>query len=471
MATPIPPNRAAFTVEEVARATGASVTSVPRDASPIVGVSTDSRGDVRGTLFVALRGESFDGHRFIDAAVRGGASAVLSEDPLDVGPATLFRVTSTLAALGDLARAHRRRWGGRLVAVAGSAGKTTTRASIAALLLAASPGKVHFVPGNLNNLVGVPMVLFGLGADHEHAVVEIGTNAVGEVPRLVAVTEPDCAVLTLVGLEHTAGLGDLDTIEREEGAVLAGLEPEGAAFGNADDPRVVRQLGASPAATRTTYGTAKEADYRIVAREPLGLAGTRVSIARPDGSTVRIAAPLFGAPGALAVAAALAVVEHAVGREISEDEATLALRNAAEPGRLRPVELADGTVLLDDSYNSNPPSARASLQAAREFADHRGARLVVVLGEMRELGHASRSEHRALGGVVEAARAAVVVTVGGDAVEIAGRAVRFAPDVAAAVPLVRDHTLPGDVVLIKGSRGVGLERIVEALVRDRGRPA
>jgi len=473
MATPIPENRVAFSLAEIAEATGGEVRA--GHAQAVRGVTTDSRGDVVGKLFVALQGESFDGHDFVARAVGAGATAVLvSRDvPLD-GDVAVIRVPSTLDALGHLARLHRRRWGGTLVAIGGSAGKTTTKTAVASVLEALMPGQVHAARGNLNNQIGVPMVLFGLEPAHKVAVVEIGTNQRGEVEKLAAVAEPDVALLTLIALEHAEGIGDLDAVEAEEGALLAALGPAAAAIGNVDNARVRRQLERSSAESKLGYGAAESADYRLLSREPHGSCGARLAIRRPGGGdTIEIG--LCGLPGALAALAALAVADRVLGEPVDAGRAAAAI--AGEPGRLTPLTLGDGTVVLDDSYNANPASVKSSVETAREIAEARGARLVLVIGEMRELGAASAGEHAALGRELGVGVAAALVLVGGDA-ELALQPARaggldavFAPDAESAIEPVLERVRPGDVVLIKASRGVRAERIVDGLVQARGRAA
>jgi UDP-N-acetylmuramoyl-tripeptide--D-alanyl-D-alanine ligase len=483
MATPIPANTARFTLAEVVQATG----GVCRRGAPelvVEGVTTDSRGDAAGRLFVALSGEHFDGHRFAAAAVSAGARALLVKKgtALDVSDAAVVEVDDTLLALGALARFHRRRWGGTLVAVAGSAGKTTTRSAIAAALEAVLPGAVHSVAGNLNNRIGVPMVLFGLSAGHGAAVVEIGTNSTGEVRELTRVASPNVGVLTLIDVEHAEGLGSLDDIEEEEGALLRSLLKTGTAIANGDDERVVRQLVGSNARKKISYGTRGAVDYRIERRESVGLTASRVTLERPRGrgrETIALEVPLFGLPGALALAAAVAVADRVAARSVPLDRLSSAFARGAigEPGRLRPLELGDHTVVLDDSYNANPASVRAAVAAARELADDRAARLVLVLGEMRELGAQSAEQHDLVGRDIGESGAAALVAVGGDAERFVppARAVgvdaAFAADAERAVDAVLARVRPGDVVLVKASRGVKAERIVEALVRAKGRAA
>lgn len=475
MARTIPENRARFSLAEVARVTGGEL-SGPGDGV-VNGVVTDSRANGAGKLFIALPGDRYDGHAFVTAALRSGAQALLVErDVGDLGVPTV-RVASSYAALGKLAQAHRRRWPGRLVAVAGSAGKTTTRSAIATALEAVAPGAVHFVPGNLNNRVGVPSVLLGLEERHRYAVVEIGTNALGEVLELSALAEANVGVLTLIGLEHTEGLGSLAEIEVEEGSLFAGLAKEATALGNADDAAVMRQLSSARVGARLSYGFAESAEYRVLEYTPGPGGGSRVVVARRSDSPLAVDCPLVGRAGAYAIAAAIAATEACSGQPLTASELGAAVLRigVGEAGRLTPLALADGTLLLDDSYNSNPASLPSSVTAASELAAARAARLVLVLGEMRELGDESPRLHRESGQAVAGAVAGLVVGVSGDArwllepFDKAGVATHFAVDAEAAARFVQTQVLPGDVVLVKASRGVRAERVVEALLASRGR--
>jgi UDP-N-acetylmuramoyl-tripeptide--D-alanyl-D-alanine ligase len=474
MASAIPDNHARFTLGEIADVTKGTLSGSAEVA--IEGVVTDSRVNAMGKLFIALPGEHYDGHAFVTAALRSGARALLVER--DVGKVTVpvVRVASTFAALGELGRAHRRRWSGRLVAVAGSAGKTTTRSAVAAALSAIAPGAVHFAAGNLNNRVGVPFVLFGLEARHRHAVVEIGTNALGEVAALTRIAAPDVAVLTLIGLEHSEGLGSIEQIADEEGSLFAELGPNAVAIGNADDERVARRLEGAQVQTRLRYGFAANSDYRVIERTTTNSGSQRVTLARPQRPSLSIECPLLGRPGAYALAAAVAVADAAGEGELRADDLEAALRRGGtEPGRLVPIELAGGTLVLDDTYNSNPASLGSSVTAAEELAEMRGGRLVLVLGEMRELGEDSPRLHRESGAAIAQVRAALAVGVGGDArwllepLAERGTPIFFAADVAAALPRVVDALRAKDVVLVKASRGVRAERIVEGLVTHFGR--
>jgi len=476
MASLIPENAARFSLADVAR-----VASGTLHGADVVctGVTTDTRSDLRGRLFVALAGERFDGHDFVGQALHAGARAVLVERevPGIFGP--FVKVSSTLAALGALASEHRARWNGRIVAVAGSAGKTTTRSAIAAVLDTVAPEEVHYAPGNLNNLIGVPMVLLGLREEHSLGVVEIGTNAPGEVRALSLMAAPDLAVLTLIGIEHSEGLGDLDGIEREEGEIWSGLSANGLALFNADDSRVARTVAQARPALSLGYGLGERAQYRLLSRETTAH-GSRLHVARTGDFTrdnLVFETPLLGNPGAYAALAALAVGEWAFKRPLEAEEMTYALRRSGEPGRLTPIALADGTLVLDDSYNSNPASVLSSLATAREIAKSRGSRLVLAIGEMRELGALSAAQHAEIGEVLAQSGAALLLAIAGDArafvpsAKRAGIAALFVESSADALNELLPLLAPKDVVLVKASRGVRAEQLVRGLVEAIGRAA
>jgi UDP-N-acetylmuramoyl-tripeptide--D-alanyl-D-alanine ligase len=474
MASALPKNQATFTLEELVEATGATLSpaSLDRTGVRVECVVTDSRADVRGAVFVALRGERFDGHDHVLAAVRAGARAVVVERELgDLGVPTLV-VPSCLAALGALARAHRRRSKATVIAIAGSAGKTTTRSAVGAVLELVAPGAVHQTLANLNNLVGVPLVLLGLRPEHRFGVVELGTNVTGEVERLMSITEPDATVLTLIGIEHSEGLGDLDGIEVEEGAAFRLLRAGATAVGNADDLRVRRQLDNAGAVKRIGYGFGAGLAVRAVARELRGAFQQCLTLEGRFGRLV-LDVPLLGEAGAYAALAAVAVLDALSLPFPAASSLSEALGRAGEPGRLQAHRLLDGTIVLDDAYNANPASARSSLRTASEVAASHHARLVLVLGEMRELGAMAEREHAELGAAIGQSGAALLIAVGGyarlyvDPARAAGMDACFADDAEAALASARSRVKPGDVVLVKASRGVHAERVVEGLL-ERG---
>lgn len=489
MATTIPQNHARFTVDELARITNGQVL---RPGDPVVGISTDSRAIGRGSAFLALVGERFDGHTFLEGAVEAGASALVVSDTerLPEGPA-IVEVEDTKLALGRLGHAHRMRWASEahpagpraLVAVTGSAGKTTTRKAIAALLEVVAKGQVFASVGNLNNEVGVPMSLLGLEAHHRFGVVELGTSGRGEIAYLSDIAAPDAGVITLVAPAHTAGLGTVDDVASEKGALFEALGDGGIAIANADDERVLSQLHRTRAARILSYGFDPRATYRILDRSSLGLRGSRLRIERPERvpvgvrrGVVEVISPLLGDAGALAAAAALAVAETLSSRSLPGEPVSeaLATLSASPDGRLSVVSLSDGTVVIDDSYNANPASMRSSIATASELAREGGRRLVLVLGEMRELGEVEGYEHDTVGALAAASSPASIIAVSGAASRIAERARErgidavFAQDVSAALPTVLASVHAHDLVLVKGSRGVALEQVVRALADRAG---
>jgi UDP-N-acetylmuramoyl-tripeptide--D-alanyl-D-alanine ligase len=480
MATAIPRNEASFTLAEILEATGGALVSRGdlADSDRTTEVSTDTRSIGPGALFVALRGETFDAHDHLEKAFFGGARLLLVErDAPAPSAAAVVKVGSTLAALGRLAREHARRWralGGvrRTIAITGSAGKTTTRVATQALLERLHPGEVHATKGNLNNLVGAPMVLFGLLPVHRYAVVEIGTNRPGEIEALARIVEPDVGVITLVAAAHVEELGSIEGVAHEKAALFRALRADGVAIGNGDSDLVRAHIEASPARTKVLYGTRDDATVRILARAPDGMTRSGVRLALDTDRAIDLVTPLLGEAGAYACAAALAIAERGLGERVSAEIANEALASAevgGGAGRLVPVLVGRDVVVVDDSYNANPASMRASIRAAAEIAAAERRRLVLVLGEMRELGAAAEAGHDEVGQAARDSGAALVIAVGSLAtrytVQLLGSAVTHvhvgtAEDAAA---FGREWIMPNDLVLVKGSRGIGTDAVVRAL--------
>jgi UDP-N-acetylmuramoyl-tripeptide--D-alanyl-D-alanine ligase len=483
VATPIGTNSAVFDARSAAEATGGRVVRAT-DGRSACGVTSDSRAVVPGAAFVALAGERYDGHAFIGAALDAGARLLVvgrGRAPAD-DRADAVEVDDTLIAWGALARAHLRAWrsanaSGRVVAITGSAGKTTTKELCAALLR--TVGDCHATAGNLNNRVGVPAVVFQLEPRHRFAVLEVGMSLPGEIAALAGVIEPDVAVVTNAGLAHAGGVGgSVQDVAREKGALFAGVRRGGVCVANADDGAVLAQLGRAGAGARAiTFGADASSDYRLLERTSLGLEGSRLRVARPGCGSVSALLPIPGNAAAIDFAAALAAAEAAAGRALDGSEALvtqalaslgpLASQGVPLPGRMR-VLRAHGATLLDDTYNANPASMRAALATLGEC----NGRRVAVLGEMRELGPAAEREHEALAAVAADAGVALVVSCGGMADLIArGAAARgidavFGRDAEAAGRIAVERVRPGDVVLVKASRSVGAEQVVLALTRQ-----
>jgi len=481
MATMIPPNRAAFELQQLVAFVqgewdGSGCTTVE-------GVSTDTRTLVPGNVFVALVGERFDGHEHVEAAMRAGARAVVVSRPVEVpGGYAVIRVKDTLEALGKLGCAHRQRWARqarangedkKIVAVTGSAGKTTTCRATTAVLDAVGNASVHASAGNMNNAVGIPMVLLGLDSSHGQAVVEVGTNHPGEIAYGASLVQPDVAVVTLVACAHTLGLGTIDDVANEKAALLAALDSTGVAVVNADDPLVMARVGRTRARRVLTFGKSERAAVRIVGVKSRGWQGQTVVYAVGDGSPnieFNVDIPLLGDAGSYATAAALAAAWGVWGDAMDWQRAVHGLQALrSESGRLRVVPLRCGAIVIDDAYNANPASIRDSVDVAARMGSGRGGGLTLVLGEMRELGEHSEREHRRVGEQVGKVRPSAFVAVGGDAWFMAEQAralganAVFVDDAERAVAAVLERIGGKDVILVKGSRGVALEHVVGAL--------
>jgi UDP-N-acetylmuramoyl-tripeptide--D-alanyl-D-alanine ligase len=478
MATRLPNNRATFTLAEVIEATGGTL--VAQGASVhATSVSTNTRALEPGAVFVALRGPAHDGHAYLGAALEAGsAMAIVERDVVAPPSMTVVRVSSTLRALGDLAQVHVARWralGGRtVIGITGSAGKTTTRVATAALARSALGDQLLAAPGNLNNRIGVPVVLLSLEPAYRAAVLELGTSERGEIAELCRIVQPDVGILTLIAAAHLECLGSIDGVEHEKTALYRAVN--GIAVGNGDDPRVRRALERTRCARRITYGRGP-ADVRVVARHPIGLSASRVTLAH-GGRESTFETPLVGEAGALACAAAVAAVEAAFDARLDEDGLTAAFRSV-ETGegarRLVPLELASGLVIIDDAYNANPASMSSSIRAAAEMASVNGRPLVLVLGEMRELGTAAAFGHEEVGRVAAESGARLVIAVGGgETRRIAERAREggvetvYLPSVEEAGSEIAAAITTHDLVLVKASRSVGMERVIAKLASEHG---
>jgi len=431
-------------------------------------VCTDTRTLSAGCLFVALEGERFDGHQFLpEAASRGAAGAVVQRGkPLpQTSSLALFEVESTLAALGALAGFHRLRFQIPLAAVTGSNGKTTTKEMAHAIL--SRRGKALKSEGNLNNEVGLPLTLLELEAAHVAAVVEMGMNRPGEIARLTAIARPDAGLITAVQPAHIKGLGNLEGIAAAKGELFRGLPPNATAVVNLDDPHAIAQARQSKART-LTFGRAENAQVRIVRVSSLGRDGFSVAI-RCDGSEFAVHLAYVGEHNAQNAAGAFALA-RALG--FSPQECVEGLQSARpHPHRLNILDAPGGFSILDDSYNANPSSMAAALRTLSSLA--KGGRAVAVLGDMLELGPDESREHRSLGQL--AAQSAQLVAFFGPRSAEAHRAAAGLNAVSShfeqleeLLGWLRPRLTAGDVVLVKGSRGMRLERVVDALRGEAG---
>jgi UDP-N-acetylmuramoyl-tripeptide--D-alanyl-D-alanine ligase len=451
---------------ELTRWCGGTLTGA--DDVRIGGVSTDTRSVQRGQLFVAISGEHFDGHDYLEQAVAGGAAAVLvSRSGTPELSVPSIRVDDTVRALGALASAQRMLFEGPVIAITGSNGKTTTK-EMCADMLGAAGVRVRRTPGNLNNHIGLPLSVLALEPADEVLVVELGMNHPGEIDTLARIAQPDVGAITQVAPAHLGLLGSLDAIARAKGELLDHVRPGGTAVLNADDARVMAQRGRF-AGTALTFGFSADAEFRAVPdptdprgfelRTPVG--NTRIELVLPG--------PHWMLDGACAAAAA-----HASGRlgEAPLEAVRIALEQfRGAPGRLRLIEAPGDVLVLDDSYNANPHSAAAALETLSQLrSDHRA---LAVLADMLELGDDAAALHAETGSAAAAAGVDVLIAVGPLSAHTAQAArekgvnpVVHVDDADAAIRELAATVRAGDLILVKGSRGMAMERAVRALVEE-----
>jgi UDP-N-acetylmuramoyl-tripeptide--D-alanyl-D-alanine ligase len=461
-----------WTANDVAHALGTQSPAGAPDGYSAV--STDTRAIPAGSLFVALRGANFDGHAYLaQAAEKGAAGAVVTHVPEDAPPLAYYVVPDTLHALGGLGRHRRRALRGRVVAVAGSNGKTTTKE----LLRAALGGtfRVHATDANLNNQVGVPLTLLACPDDAEAVIVETGTNEPGEVTLLSRIVEPDAALITSIGEEHLEGLGSIEGVLQEELSIFDGLRASGVAL-VAEEPEALA-AGARERVAPSRVRVAGLGAGAGVSPEG-GARGVRV---RPDGSTefrfrgVDFHLPL---PGMHNVRNALLALGVAAEWGVSMEAAAAGLGAMTAPKMRNEWRRIGSLGVLADCYNANPPSMRAALDLLASVPVD--GEKIAVMGTMRELGDHGERLHRELAG-----HAAALVGKGIDRVvatgdfvaaflaegtDLSGRLVA-AEDPLDAYEALRPSLRGGETILLKGSRGVALERWIPLMERDFAQPA
>ncbi len=440
-----------WTMDRVAAALAAcAVAPLPRGVREFTTVSTDTRTIAADTLFVALQGERFDAHDFLQQAVTAGATALVVSDvtrTVDLG-VPVYIVRDTREALGALAHFRRDAWGKPVIAVGGSNGKTSTKAMLAAMLAGAYD--VHATVGNLNNEIGVPLTLLSLPDDADVAVIEAGTNSPGEIGRLRRIMAPDVTVITSIGEEHLEGFGDLAGVLREELALADGV------------PVVV-----APAAHPEVAAGLTGAQQQVVVA---GLDAGHMQPLRwrlePDGSGTltfddgELHIPLRGAHN---LRNAMLAVTVARGFGVSLEQMQFGLSRMAQPSMRAAVDPIGTAILVNDAYNANPPSMRAALDLLEAVGQ--GRPLVAVLGTMRELGPTADALHDAIARDAIARPVALIVGIG----DFASALRRVAPDdprllmaddaASAEVELLRRAPRTA-AILLKGSRGARLERLV-----------
>lgn len=454
-----------LTLQEMAAAMGGRVMgdiTSPR----VCGVSTDTRSLREDNLFFAIRGGNFDGHDYVEQALKKGATAAVVQSAARYGAALrsagrLVEVDDTVAALGRLAAWYRRQIPAQVVAVIGSNGKTTTKDLIALLLAAHKPGKS--APASFNNAIGVPLTLLSVEPSCEFVIVELGTNHPGELQALARMARPDLAVVTSIGEEHLEGFGDLDGVAREEFSFLPAM-PARNFVAVADQAAPYAPNVATGRGAFVTFGLSETADLRATDLR-----------AEADGQHFRINGrfeyrlPLLGRHN---VSNALGAIAIGSRFRLEHSQMAEALTKARpSPMRLQVLRVGPFTI-INDAYNANPSSMKAALRTLDEF--RAAGRRVVILGDMRELGDAATRCHRELGQEAGQSTAQVIVCIGTwarvvrDGATISGgpsKRIYAYPTVEALSDKIADLLEPGDVVLLKASRGVGLERLMPAIER------
>jgi UDP-N-acetylmuramoyl-tripeptide--D-alanyl-D-alanine ligase len=445
---------------------GSALTAIPAEIPPILAICTDTRRMEKSSLFIALRGDKFDGNDFIPQAAAGGAIAALVDHP----PATilpnvhLIQVPDTRRAMGKLASRVRQDLIGKVVAVAGSNGKTSTKHLIDSALCNKLRGSIS--PKSFNNDIGVPLSIFPADPVQDYLVLELGTNNPGEIAALTEIAQPDIAVITNVGAEHLEGLGDLRGVRQEEASVIKGLGPDGMLVVNGDD-RDLLEAVATYKGQRVTFGYGEHNDL-FASNIQCDEAGVRFSL---NKSRREFFIPLLGRHTACNALAAIAVARK-LG--LREDEIIESLAHAHGPEMRLQLNKANGFTVLNDAYNANPNSMKAALETVVALPAQ--GRKVAVLGDMLELGAATERYHREIGEFAATLGLDRIVCVGqwgrliADAAVAAGQpaaTVTRYRDSATTAQDVRQLLQPGDLVLLKASRGVRLEAVANALLAEQ----
>ena len=461
----------AWTLEEIITATGGKLEGRPR-ASRFDEIVTDSSKVRTGSVFVALKGERFDGHRFVKDAINRGAGCLVVHQPLraaDLRTVAAVKVPDTLRALGDLAHFRREQYRPKVLAITGSNGKTTTKEMLAAILQRASlnrhslTGRVLKTEGNFNNLVGLPLTLLRLRKQHRVVVVEMGTNHPGEIGRLAEIAAPDLAIITSVAPAHLEGLNSLVGVAKEKGALFSSMRPGGMIVVNLDDPWVQR-LGQKFGGRKVTYGEGGQ--IRAESGSLLDSGAMRFTL-RAGDQRAQVRLNLVGqhnianALGAAAMAYSLGISLSAIRRGL-ESVKPYSMRMQLEKWR--------GIGIINDAYNANPASMIAALKTLAEI-NSRGER-IAVLGDMFELGKQSQREHLRLGSYLARARLDRAYLLGERAPDVRRGALRSGMKSDQVIvgeshsdigKRLRAHLNKGDWLLIKGSRGMKMETVLSEL--------
>jgi len=463
-----------FSIEEVLTATGGKLLQGKKNAF-FGAISTDSRTVAGGELFIALKGARFDGHRFaVEAFEKNAGGVVIEEDKVGeirwngYRPRAVIAVKDTLHALGNLARERRRKYRTPVVALTGSNGKTTTKEMISACLETTFP--ILKTEGNFNNLIGLPLTLLRLTEREKVVILEMGMNVPGEIRRLTEIAEPDVGLITNIHKVHLEGVGSFERLKEEKGELFRRMKKDGTILVNQNDPRVI-DLADEFRGKRMTFGVETAAD---VMAKKIQFHGTKgISFTLTQGrNEMEMVLPLLGrhfVPGALA-AITTAIL---FGIELTKVKEALE-RFRSFPMRMEVCPLKGGKTLINDAYNANPKSMELSLETLAEVKGN--GRAIAVLGDMLELGDFAKEAHAQLGQRIKAMSIDFLVAVGKWAPVVVESAVRhgFESEKAKvvknhseAITVLKQTMQEGDWILVKGSRGMAMEKIVGGLTEGR----
>ncbi len=431
------------------------------------GVTTDSRKVTKDSLFIPLIGEKFDGHDYIEQCFKAGASVCLTSKQIPpVAGCSAVLVDDTAKALRDLAAWHRKKFDIPVVGITGSVGKTSTKDMVSCVL--SQKYCVLKTQGNFNNEIGLPLTVLNIDNSHETAVIEMGMSGFGEISRLTAIARPRIAIITNIGVSHIEKLGSQEGILRAKLEILEGLDEDGLVVLNGDDPLLKPLEGKLPFRT-VFYGMNNGCDYTALNYQTMGEQGTSFEIT-VNGSRYNVEIPV---PGIHNVYNALAAIATGIEMKIPMEIILYGIKQFS-PGNMRQSIINHkGIKIINDAYNASPQSMQAAINVLEEISS--GSRSVAVLGDMFEMGDMSRDLHYSVGNFIKNKKINYLITVGQDsgmisqAVADSGNSeikLRHFENNREALKYILGIVMPGDYILIKGSRGMKMEEIADGIMKS-----
>jgi len=464
-----------FSIDQVIKAVGGILIS-GASQNKVSGVSTDSRLVEKGNIFIALQGENFDGHDFVQKVAEKGAASVLLSNPSKVDlekldkAVSVIKVSDTLQALGDLAHNYRQRFSLPVIGITGSSGKTTTKEMMATII--GRQKNVLKTEGNLNNLIGLPQTIFRLRAEHELAILEMGTNTRGEIKRLTRIAAPSIGLITNIGPAHLEGFGSVEVVAQEKADLFLNMPQAGIAVANLDD-EAVKIIAEKWNGRRVNFSMSPNTDVTVSDIEKNGARGMRFNLII-SGISQKIEMKIAGIHNVYNAMAAAACAWTA-GIDLAAIKEGLA---AFLPvgGRMEMIKLQNGAYVIDDSYNANPASVREALMTLKDLKNNHNG--YVFLGDMLELGDAAFEMHRRIGILLGTISINAVFLQGEHSAIVAAAAIEggmsrenifIMEDSKEGILFLKKYLKKGDWVLVKGSRRMKMERIVAQICAEFGR--